>query len=357
MQRRQVGNEPSPRWFAARLGSVGLVLALTIPVDARAESPVRSSVAETLQASNRRLSDDAELDRIVDLYLSGQYDKCYVALDAALTRDGAHRFIQAEVIEKGWLYAATCAYLAGDEGRAQVSLKRALEHNPLMAPPDSLTFPPPIINLFFQARDEMQTVIAKREQEEIQRLRAEHQAAQKRELAREKREAELERLATEETVVRRSERVVAFVPLGAGQYQNGARALGDFFLVTELVLGAATIASSLVLLDLQSQALDLYAQGSRPGSGDNSSFQAAYTVLNVSAWSLLGVTLAGILEANLSFQPERVIGTRPRPLPPLVKAPGATSLESPVTHGLGVTLYPIWSACEGGGVFGVRGSF
>ncbi len=306
-------------------------LALTAPC--LGEEPKRGAGVEG------QLSDRAELDRIIDVYHSGQYEACVVQLEPRLSEEAEERFTDIFVIERGQLYMASCALLAGDQKRAREVLITALEKNPLMAPPDSLTFPPPVVTLFLEVRDQIQGLIAEREQQEIRRQQEVAKRARDRELARQEREKRLIELASEETLVTPNRRIVAFLPFGAGQYQNGQAALGDFFLVTELGLGAIATTSGLILANLYARGLE-----QTPREAESSSFEAAHAVLTVSTWTLLGVTAIGIIEANLNYQPFRTLGTRTRAVP---------SLNQPRAW----TFLPAVTPLEGGAYLGAFGSF
>lgn len=297
------------------------------------------------------LSDRAELDRVIDLYHSGQYEACKGEL-LRLVGEGEQRPILTEppALERGRLYLATCALMLGEESVARASLYEALKQNPLMAPPDSLTFPPHVVALFLQVRDEVQSLISKREQEEVERLREAHRRALAEERERKERERKLYELASQETLVTQNNRIVAFLPFGAGQYQNGQKALGDFFLVTEAGVAAIAGVSGLILFDLYRQTLSV-----EPAANDNSKFQAAYTVFAASSWTLVGLVAVGMLEANINFKETRVVGTRKRTifLPSSSPKPNA-SASGPFDS---LLVVPYGVPTESGFQLGVWGSF
>jgi hypothetical protein len=326
----------------------GLAVLLGVPVSFAAEASPPSV----------RLSGRAELDRIVELYHSGQYESCRNDLEDLVAREktpGAPVAEDAAVSERARLYLATCALMLGDDGRARAVLRDALEQNPLMASPDSLSFPPPLVALFLQVRDEVKTLIAKREAEEVERLRAQSAKTEAESREREKRERALLELASQETLVAQSSRIVAFLPFGAGQYQNGAKPLGDFFLVTELGVGIISGVSGLILLDLYRQTLQV-----DPGANDNSKFQAAYTVFAVSSWTWVGLVTLGALEANLNFQKTRVLGVRKRQLPTLAPRVGLTWPKSPISRAEGFRgpeIMPYGGPLNDGFFFGFQGTF
>ena len=96
--------------------------------------------------------------------------------------------------------------------------------------------------------------------------------------------------------------LLAWVPFGVGQYQNGNEGLGTFFLVTEVVLAATSIVSAIgwlsVFLD------DELNNGRIVPTPANNNLRSIFVATN---WASFGLAVAfgltGILEANLSFVP------------------------------------------------------
>ena len=330
---------------------------------AQAEETAPSSSNESAEAKGPRgtegrrvrLSDRAELERIIELYMMGDYSTCSGDLSAFLNPKGRSPFEEADVIEQGRLYFASCALLEGNKDEARKALRDALEENPLMHSPDSLTFPPPVVSLFLEVRDEVQQLIADSEKEQVVQLRREYELARRRAEQREYRERELEKLAREEVIVTRNSRYLASLPFGVGQFQNGNKSLGALFLVTEGLLLATAITSGLVLDDLNSRA----ARGNEQLADaelyriHNSRAATAYDMLTWSSWGLIGVAAVGIAEAHLSYKPETKREKRLRPLPPELEI----QPEDEPRNDSGRTVQPTWGVLPGGGLVGVVGRF
>lgn len=262
--------------------------------------------------TRKRLSDTAELDRVIELYMAGQYQQCTSELDNFLDMKSADRFVDPSVLERGRLYFATCALMLGERDAARRELKAALEENPLMPSPDSLTFPPPLVSLFLEVRDEVQQLIADREREQVLRLRRENEEARRKVEQRRRREEQLEKLASEESVVRRNSRFIAALPLGAGQFQNGNVALGTIFLVGQSV-GLVTSITSLAILE----SLERRAQTEVPDlQRYNKQTQALYDTMKWSLYGALALYAASVIEAQITFKPETKLMSRKRKLPP-----------------------------------------
>lgn len=282
-------------------------------------------------------------------------------------------FSDARVRERGRLYFASCAVLSGRSEPARVALRAALEANPLMSPPDSLTFPPPVLALFFEVREEVQSLIAKEEQEQVARLQRENEEARRRAAERDQREKELLRLASEQPIMSKSSRFVASIPFGAGQYQNGNESLGHVFLISEAALTGVAIISTGVLLSLYSQTVSTPQYRVGVPEADYGKFVAANTALTISALGTLTLAGLGILEAHMSFEDERQIGVRKRPLPkglatpsaadPPAQEPAAARASSPSRRTSGVTrelnprLMPFSVPVEHGFLAGFSGTF
>lgn len=264
------------------------------------------------------LSDRAELDRIIELYMSGDYQTCSSELSRLLDPESERKFEDRVIIEKGRLYFASCALLDGHRTKSRRALRAALEENPLMPSPDSLTFPPPVVSLFLEVRDEVQQLIAEREKEQLLQLRRENELARRRAEQREYRERLLEKLAREESIVRKNSRPLATVPFGVGQFQNGHEEVGALFLVSETLLLGTAVTSGIILADLTSKA----AQGIVTDQERyNNQKHTAYRTLTWSSWAFVGVAALGILDAHLRFEPERRLSSRPRQLPPEIDIP------------------------------------
>lgn len=326
------------------------LLVVAQSTSAQAADPVAPPTEE--DSEEPRLSDAAELDRVIELYMAGEYASCTRHLSVLLDPDSTGRFRDPVVVERGRLYFASCALLAGERDRAKQALVLALEANPLMASPDSLTFPPPLVSLFLEARDDVQQLISKREQEQLLELQKKAAEAEAQALARRQREIELRRLAEQEVVVKRNSRWVASLPFGAGQFQAGKTELGALFLTTQtLALGTMAV-SGLIYADLGAQA----ASGVEL---DNESYVAArdlsYGVFAASSWTMLGLAALGVLEAHLTFEPERVVGTRRRALPPeLTEELGAAPARDPPST---FSVLPTFAPLPGGAYLGASGRF
>ncbi len=320
--------------FCSSLAVVGMAL-FASPLCA--QSPPRGPIVSEAP----RLNDTAELARVVSLYEAGKYGECADSLHLLLSSDSPHPFRDPDIIESARLYHAACLIGSGQTQAADEPLRAAIRQNPQMKPPDSLLFPPQVIDRFLRVRETMFDVIRKAEDERVkhaQELAAQQEARAKRERLR---VASLERLAQEETEITPRSRWLALVPFGVGQFQNGDKQLGYVFLTSEVLLAATTLTA----LGVETHLVLATSQLDKPDPSNNTRNQNWKTALEYSSYAWLGVSLIGIIEAQLSFVPEQRT-VRKRPLPPELR---------PETSQ--VRVLPNAAPVQGGAVFGLSGTF
>jgi hypothetical protein len=122
------------------------------------------------------------------------------------------------------------------------------------------------------------------------------------------------------------------LPFGVGQFQNDASALGWFFLVSETLTATASIVSGAIAYDYSSVTCGRTVLD--PDTGEQaevdcerlaSSFETARAVNWITFGSTAALALAGIIEAQVSFEDEAV-EVRQRELPPRLRvAPTASA--------------------------------
>ena len=320
--------------FCTSLAVLGTVL-LAPPLWAQT-TPHGPIVSET-----PRLNDRAELARVVSLYEAGKYGECADSLKHLLSAESANAFHEVDVVESARVYHAACLIGSGQNQAADEPLRAAIRQNPQMKPPDSLVFPPQVIDRFLRVRETMFDVIRKAEDERVkhaQELAAQQEARAKRERLR---VAGLERLAQEVTVITPRTRWLALVPFGVGQFQNENKPLGYVFLSSELLLAASTLTT----LGVETYLVLATSQVGKPDPSNTSRINDWYTAFKYSSYAWLGVSLIGVLEAQLSFTPEQR-QIRKRPLPPELR-PETSSLR----------LVPNAAPVPGGAMLGVSGQF
>ncbi|MBX3202540.1 MAG: hypothetical protein KF894_30720 [Labilithrix sp.] len=256
-----------------------------------------------------------------------------------------------------YLGASLLAQGKSDEGK-EVFEKLVLD-DPTFDP-DPLSFPGEAINTFIDVRSSLLEQI-RNAQQTAARLAAEKKAREEAE--REAQRVWLEKVkaqAAEEKITVRHNRVVASLPFGAGQFQNGQPVLGWVFLGTEI----AAVAGTVITYGMYSYARSRENEELRRPGGDVNRLVAQYhqraedvRVANLGfAGAFLGIAAIGIVQAHLAFVPESP-ERKKRELPPLGRlrpsSPGAAALVSGIAPI--VSPLPGKDGTPGGALFGVRG--
>ena len=175
--------------------------------------------------------------------------------------------------------------------------------------------------VYFEHRDELEALKDKRiaDQQEAADL-----AAKQAKLIAD-RVTKLELMAAQENFVETRSRVVAAIPFGVGQFQNDDVAWGVFFAVSQ----TAFIASSVVTWGIAEGIKDTKCPdtGIDEATGELRTVDCAALMtnfeiargLNYGSLALTGaLAITGIIQAQVAFEPERVV-TRKREIPPPVK--------------------------------------
>lgn len=269
-------------------------------------------------AAGDQLSEDAALVRATGLYDTGQYSACVDAFERLLGTDEPRRLRNAAKIEVARVYRAACLIGVGRTTDAERVFREAILENPQMKAPDSLLFPEAVVEVFLRVRESMLDEIRRAELKRMQDAEARAVREQQLREQERKRMEQLIALAEIETVIERRSRLVASIPFGVGQFQNGNEGLGWFFLTTE------TAALGLLVGSVYMQAYYQTKEDDPRFTLDdlNAGTRTARILQTASFYSLLGLGLFGIAEAHWAFAPERrserkrELPAALRPIPP-----------------------------------------
>lgn len=188
--------------------------------------------------------------------------------------------------------------------------------------PDPLSFPGEVINLYIDLRAQLRERI-RAAAENAARLEAERRAREAAEKkAREQWQKTVEKMASEEIITARHSRLVACLPFGAGQFQNGQPILGWIFLGLE----SAAVVGTAVTWPMYRYNRTRQKEEIDPPNFDKDGKAAAYgnraDDLQIANWIFAGgfaaVAAIGIVQANLVYKPE-TIEIKKRDLPPVSK--------------------------------------
>jgi len=297
-----------------------------------------------LVAPNRARADDAQaFDLAKSPFDNGQYTEAHArisdlldpklpACDAVAGVAPRCHLVSAELVERARALDAASLLALKRDTEADQRIAAILRKNPDYMPSPAV-FPQEVMERFTMVRGTLAPelrAIAQQRAREAEQIRA---AAQQARDADERWIADLQRLASRERLVEPNSRWVALVPFGIGQFQNGTVRLGVFFATAEALFGGASLASVVAVNSIASTANPALTQ-----TALNDQINVA-TLVNRVSFALWGAsTLAGIIEAQVNFVPEKVT-YRDRPIPPRPK------------------LAPIAAPLPGGAVLGVAGTF
>ena len=102
---------------------------------------------------------------------------------------------------------------------------------------------------------------------------------------------------------------VTMMPFGIGQFQNGDRKLGTFLAVSQLVTGAASAGSALLIEQLRDNATGKF-DDTGPGATPYKSAQRLNVVKWVGAALFYGLWVGGAIQAAINFKPEEQLPDR-----------------------------------------------
>jgi hypothetical protein len=332
--RSKGGGRPRSRWgprLFAGAAPLGLVLALLT-----CARPCRADDAQAFELAKNPFD-------------AGQYAEAHTRLAALLdpalppcdgaTAAGRCRIADPDLIERARTLDAASLLALKHEAEADVQIARILRQNPQYAPSPAM-FPQEVIDRFTMVRGtlraELEGILAQREREDQQKRRE----AQKARDADEKWIADLMKLASEQKVVEKNSRWIALVPFGVGQFQNESVALGVVFAVGEALLGGASLATVAIVNGFASTNINAKSASNATVNIEalNANIRVATTVNQVSFVGWATLTLAGVIQAQAAFVPERVTFKK-RPIPPRP------------------TVSPVAAPLPGGALLGVSGTF
>jgi TolA-binding protein len=250
---------------------------------------------------------------------------------------------ELSLLSQARMYLGAVLLAQGKRGPAVEVFEKMILEDPAFEP-DPLSFPGDVINTFFDVRGQLQEKIRQAAQNAA-RLEAERRARAEEERRRQEAWlAKVKQMATEEKITVRHNRLIAFLPFGAGQFQNGDRVLGWTFLVSE----AACVIGTGITVPMYSYARGRAEDEARAGDLERKAqlYQDRadnIRTVNLSfAGAFAAIAITGIVQANLSYVPETV-ETKKRDLPPIshvtpIVSPLASREGSAVPSGVFVGL-------------------
>jgi tetratricopeptide (TPR) repeat protein len=260
-------------------------------------------------------SDMAEFEKARAAYVSRNYEDCESRLRTLLDPDNP-RIKDPVLLSQARMYYGAALVQRGKNPEAGKTFEALLLGDP-QYDPDPLTFSGPVLEVFYDTRQQLRERLAAKAQEDARKAaekRAHEEEMKRKEEARVRR---LMELATEEHITSRNSRFVASLPFGVGQFQNRQPILGAVLLGTEAALVLGTVLMIPLRADADSSANAELLRGNAKRADDYHTRALTITYAN---WAFAGAfaftAAVGILQAHISFVPE-FRERRTRPLPPL----------------------------------------
>lgn len=271
-----------------------------------------------------RADDQAELDKGRNAYLGRQYDEADRRFRDML--DPQHGTIHDPLlVNQAYMYWGAVMVALSKNKDASGIFEQLLKRDGRFEP-DPLSFPTAVLDVFSDTKNRMKDQINAAAQEAARLAEEKRKRDEADKMRQAARVAALEQLATTETTIEHHSRWIAFVPFGAGQFQNGKPVLGWTFLIGESVLGVAAGVTGAISLAKSSDAQDIYAANptkdnpsvtAPANDARNASVNWRYANLSC-AGAFVAVAILGVIQANVEFQTE-VLTVKKKPLPPALR--------------------------------------
>lgn len=197
-------------------------------------------IALFLWASSAWAGEREDFEKARVAYLKKDYIEASARFEAMLDpKTGSLK--TPELVHEAQFSLGAAKWQLNDKDRAHAVWELLIRDTKGQYKPDPLTYPSNVINDYIDEVGRLSAAINQQnEQEAAERERQREKERKERERL-EARVKELEKLTAVETVEVKGSRLVALLPFGVGQFQNGKTALGVFFLTTETVAVLATV--------------------------------------------------------------------------------------------------------------------
>lgn len=279
----------------------------------------------------------ADLEKARAAYLARNYAEAEERLRALV--DPKTGVKELTLLSQARMYLGAVLLAQGKHDQAvDVFEKLILEDPPFE--PDPLGYPTDVINTFIDVRLQLQERLRQAAQNAA-KLEAERRArAEEEKRKQEEWLGKVKAMAQEEKITVRNNRLLAFLPFGVGQFQNGQPILGWTFLVSE----AALVVGTAVTIPMYSYARGRAEEEARAGDIERKAdlYQERADTIQVANLSMAGafglLAVAGIVQANIAYVPE-TFETKKRELPPLSRTvPRISPIVAPLAGGAFVGL-------------------
>jgi hypothetical protein len=198
------------------------------------------SIALVLWASSAWADERSDFEKARVAYLKKDYVEASARFEAMLDpKSGTVK--TPELINEAQFCWGAVKFAQGDITRAHALWEHVVLSNSQYNP-DALTYPAAVLNDFISFKSTLNNAIIQQQQQQAAQAAAQREKERKERERLEARVNELEKLTATETVEVKGSRLVALLPFGIGQFQNGKTGLGWFFLLTEGAAFLTTVA-------------------------------------------------------------------------------------------------------------------
>lgn len=244
-------------------------------------------------------------------YVNGDYPRAARDLVALLARGDSAAVRTVRPVARKYLAASYFALRR--EADAHQVIVDLLEEDPT-ARLDPVQFEAAFVRLYDNVVQQMRPT--------LDRILSERSLAQRQtEVERANRQRLITQFLDTEARVQLVPRWQMFVPFGVGQFANGQSSTGAIFLSLESIFIAGSVAAAIVDQTLASP-IRPAGQWDPTDTVDSERAALAGTmrVLNWTSLALFTATaIVGIIHANVTYAPTRVLDRGPRPLPPALQ--------------------------------------
>jgi hypothetical protein len=226
--------------------------------------------------------------------------------ESASLRAEAYRLLGLALFyqgRKGEAYSAFLEYLY---------LEPSAELDPFYVPPAAVSF---FEEVKKEAEPRLAPIRAQRKAQDDARLKSASEEADRRrqrELDEERRKL-LEFSPSVERRVVQKEFWVSVLPFGVGQLQNGDRTLGIGLATAELITGAASAGSALLIEELRDSTTGKFSNSGNAASSNYHTAQRLDVIKWVSGAIFFALWAGGAVHAAVRFQPEEQLPDRVAP--------------------------------------------
>jgi tetratricopeptide (TPR) repeat protein len=240
-----------------------------------------------------RADQKSDLEKGRQLYKDGKHAECEGYFATAL--DGATPTLtEPELVEQARMIRGTCDLYLGRQADAIQQFERAVRLDPKFEP-NPIDYPPGVLDEFHKTK---QRVLAEPVTNPEAELRKELTATREDLIKLQAKYDALKIRYQDEEIIVRHSHLVAAIPFGVGQFQNGDDALGLVFAITEgLALGTATVSF------IVHQAIP-----AKPADVDKAkTYEITSRIVNyVGVGSFVTLAIVGWVQAELAYQPMHV---------------------------------------------------